>query len=245
MISFYAFCRIIDDLADEPCFSPQEKQDGLARWKQGIVSGFSNPSEIESSIVQIIERYQIPKKLFVDLIEGCESDLQPQRFQSWEELKEYTYRVACCVGLISIKIFGCTHPDSERYAIALGHALQITNILRDVSEDLSEGMRIYLPLNDMIRFQYSERDLVGKVYDGRFQAMMEYQAQRAETYFKEATDLLPQQDRQALKAAEGMRKIYYRILLKMKQDQFQVFKQRYSLSKPQKMWSILSTMFTP
>lgn len=243
MVTFYAFCRIVDDIADCPDTPCPEKQTGLDHWKQGLTEGFESPDALEAAVVKLRDRYQLPNKLFLDLIEGCESDLQPQRYDSWEQLQEYTYRVACCVGLISIKIFGCTHPDSEQYAIKLGHALQLTNIMRDVGEDLAEGVRIYLPINDMIRFQYSERDLVGRVHDGRFISMMNYHADRAEQLYQEAVDILPAQDKQALKAAEAMRKIYHGILMKMRQDNFQVFQQRYSLSKPRKLWTLLSTIY--
>ncbi len=242
MVTFYAFCRIIDDIADCPNTPVAQKQKGLTHWKTILDKGSSSPNSIESAVLQLRDRYELPNKLFLDLIAGCESDLQPQRFASWEELQKYTYQVACCVGLISIKIFGCTHPDSEQYAIKLGHALQLTNILRDVGEDLTEGVRIYLPLNDMVRFQYSERDLVGRVHDGRFISMMNYHADRAEQFYQEAIDLLPNEDKQALKAAEAMRKIYHGILQKMRQNNFNVFQHRYSLSKPRKLWTLFTTM---
>ena len=110
-------------------------------------------------------------------------DLRPQRFGTWEDLSAYTYKVACAVGLASLRVFGAEDPASERYAVALGHALQLTNILRDVGEDLSNGVRIYLPLADLARFQYTERDLIGRVYDGRFVALMAYEAERAERFY--------------------------------------------------------------
>jgi len=186
-------------------------------------------------------RHDIPKKLFLDLIDGCTSDLQPQRFGTWSELESYTYRVASCVGIISTRIFGCTHPDSEKYAIALGHALQLTNILRDIDEDLRNGGRIYLPLDDFTRFQYSERDIVGRVHDGRFIAMMAWHADRAEKFYQQALSYLQPEDKKALKAAEAMRKIYHTLLIKMRADGFQVFTQRYSISKPRKLAILLST----
>ena len=244
MVVFYAFCRVIDDLADELEVPIEERIAGLSRWKNGIRDGFEQPDDLEKEVTELIERYDISKQPFLDLIDGCESDLTPQRFQSWEELKGYTYRVASCVGLISTHIFGCTHPDSQKYAVALGHALQLTNILRDVGEDLSNGGRIYLPLEDMIRFQYSERDLVGKVHDGRFVAMMAWQAERAEALYQEAIDHLQPEDAKALKAAEAMRKIYYALLKKMRNDGFRVFDRRYSISKAKKTAILLSTLMS-
>lgn len=241
MISFYAFCRVIDDLADDLDIPLEQRKQGLAQWRDGIEHGFETPDELQSEILDLIKRYTISKQPFLDLIDGCSSDLQPQKFGNWEELEEYTYRVASCVGIISTQIFGCSHPDSEKYAIALGHALQLTNILRDVDEDLRNGGRIYLPLDDFTRFQYSERDLIGRVHDGRFIAMMAWHADRAEKFYKEALSYLQPEDAKALKAAEAMRKIYHSLLKKMRNDNFQVFGQRYSISKPRKITILLST----
>ena len=139
------------------------------------------------------------------------------------------------VGLASLRVFGAEDPASERYAVALGHALQLTNILRDVGEDLSNGVRIYLPLADLARFQYTERDLIGRVYDGRFVALMAYEAERAERFYREAIDIMPKSDAKALVPAEIMRSIYQSLLEKMKRDSFKVFDQRYRLSKARKM----------
>ncbi len=244
MVTFYAFCRVIDDLADDLELSLESRQQGLAEWRNGIEQGFDRPDELQAELVGLIDRYSIARQPFLDLIAGCESDLQPQRFKTWEDLKNYTYRVASCVGMISTRIFGCTHPDSEKYAVALGHALQLTNILRDVDEDLRNGGRIYLPLDDLARFQYSEHDLTERVHDARFTAMMAWQADRAEALYQEAIDHLQPEDAQALKAAEAMRKIYHGLLVKMRADNFHVFTQRYSLSKAKKTVILLATLLT-
>ncbi|MDC0088077.1 squalene/phytoene synthase family protein [Akkermansiaceae bacterium] len=243
MITFYAFCRVIDDLADDLDIPLEDRVAGLDEWREGLKTGFSQPDELQSEIISLIERYDISKQPFLDLIDGCSSDLHPQRFDTWEDLQSYTYCVASCVGVISTRIFGCTHPDSEKYAVALGHALQLTNILRDIDEDLSNGGRVYLPLDDLTRFNYSEQDLINRVHDERFTAMMTYQADRADALYAEAIALIQPEDTKALKAAEAMRKIYYGVLKKMRSDNFQVFEQRYSLSKPKKMAILLSTIF--
>lgn len=241
MITFYAFCRVIDDLADDLDIPLEKRKCGLAEWRDGIEHGFDSADELQEEVVDLIKRHDISKQPFLDLIDGCSSDLEPQRFGSWAELESYTYRVASCVGIISTRIFGCTHPDSEKYAVALGHALQLTNILRDVDEDLRNGGRIYLPLDDFTRFQYSERDLIGRVHDGRFMAMMAWHADRAEKFYQEALSYLQPEDTKALKAAEAMRKIYHTLLTKMRADNFQVFHQRYSISKPRKIGILIAT----
>ena len=242
MISFYAFCRIIDDLADDIDTPYEKRSQGLALWRQGIEHGFDDPDHLQTEVMQIIARYSIPRQPFLDLIDGCRSDLDPQDFETWEDLKEYTYRVASCVGLISIRIFGCTHPDSEKYATALGHALQLTNILRDVEEDLRKEGRIYLPKDDFSRFQYTEEDLRAHVYNDPFINMMNAHADRAEAFYQEAVGFLHREDAKALRAAEAMRRIYHSLLIKMRSGGFRVFDQRYSLSKAKKTSILLSSL---
>lgn len=234
-VIFYAYCRVIDDLADDLGVPENEREKALDAWKQGLEHGFEDPDPLQQDVIGLRERLEIPTELLVAVIDGCRMDLRPQRFGTWEDLSEYTWKVACAVGLVSMRIFGATDPATEKYAVALGHALQLTNILRDVGEDLDNGVRIYLPLADFARFQYSERDLVGKVHDGRFVAMMAYQADRAEEYFKEAEQLLPEADRSVMVAAEVMREIYHTLLKKMRKDGFRVFDRRYRLSKARKM----------
>jgi len=242
MVTFYAFCRVIDDLADDTEKPVKERTQALQGWRNGIKYGFHEPDELQSEIIDLIQKYGISPRPFLDLIDGCASDLEPQRFATWSDLENYTYRVACCVGLISTKIFGCTHPDSDEYAQALGHALQITNILRDVQEDLDNEGRVYLPIDDMARFGYTEDDLKNHVHNDAFVQMMNEQADRAEAFYQEAINHLNRKDAKALKAAEAMRKIYHALLEKMRADNFQVFKQRYSVSKAKKIVVLLGTL---
>ncbi len=242
MITFYAFCRVIDDLADDLDIPLADRERGLSEWREGITHGFKNPTELQQELMELLPRYSIPKQPFLDLIEGCASDLNPQTFQTWDDLKTYTYRVASCVGVISTRIFGCTHPDSEKYAVSLGHALQLTNILRDVGEDLENGGRIYLPIAELAQFNYSEQELKNRVYNNAFKSMMFFQAQRAERLYTEAVNYIPQEDRKALKSAEAMRKIYYELLKKMRAGEFQVFSHRYSVSKAKKLTILLTSL---
>lgn len=239
MVLLYAFCRVIDDIADNVGISEQQRHSKLDHWHEIIKTNKPKDPEnkLQQGILEVIQRNQLNPLYLTELIEGCRSDIpNNQRFQSWEDLQTYTYRVASCVGLSSIKIFGCTHPNSERYAETLGHALQLTNILRDVGHDLRHGGRVYIPLEDMSRFDYSPEDLQKELWDERFVAMMQHHAERAELLFQEAKSLLPQADAKALRAAESMRKIYHSILQKMKQDDFQVFSKHYKLSKMKKLF---------
>jgi phytoene synthase len=239
MVIFYAFCRTIDDLADEPSTPVIDREKSLGHWRNGLLSGFNTPSDFQQEVIALRDRHQIPNDLLLAIIDGCRMDLHPQRFATWHDLSDYIWKVACAVGLVSTRLFGCKDPHSEQYAITLGHALQLTNILRDIGEDLSNGQRIYLPLEDLARFDYTEQDLIARVHDARFTALMTYEAERAENFFREAAAALPEIDRNALIPARIMGETYHLLLKKMQADQFQVFTKRYSISKPRKL-AILS-----
>jgi len=233
-VVFYAFCRTLDDLADAPGIPADQRAASLEAWKRGLEQGFENPAPLESELVELRDRREIPNHLLTAIVEGCMMDLEPQRFQAWEDLDAYIWKVACAVGLVSIRIFGCTDPAAEPYAIALGRALQLTNILRDVGEDFANGGRIYLPLDDMARFGYSADDLAAGRRDRGFPALMAHQADRAEGFFREAAGLLPAADRRALAPARVMAGIYRHLLDTMRRDGFRVFGNRYRVSRPRK-----------
>jgi phytoene synthase len=239
MVVFYAFCRTMDDLADDSGMACEDRAHRLEAWKNGLIHGFEAPDNFQREVVSLIGRREIPTDLLVAIIDGCQMDLQPQRFQTWDDLSGYIWKVACAVGLVSIRIFGCADPASERYAVALGHALQLTNILRDINEDLENGQRIYLPLADLARFHYTEQDLIAQVRDARFLALMAYESERAEGFFREASEALPAADLNALLPARIMGEIYHLLLEKMRDGRFHVFEKRYRISKARKL-AILS-----
>jgi phytoene synthase len=231
MVVFYAFCRTMDDLADAPEVPADRKTRALEAWKRGLGCGFENPGALERQVVDLRDRRGIPNDLLHAIIDGCLMDIDPQRYQTWDELSGYIWKVACAVGLVSIRLFGCTDPASERYAVALGRALQLTNILRDIREDLDNGGRIYLPVEDLARFGYGENDLLEKRHDPRFLQLMAFEADRAEEFFREAAAALPAADRRALAPARIMGEIYHQLLGRMRRDGFRVFEKRYSVPK--------------
>lgn len=239
MVVFYAFCRTVDDIADELGVSVASRSARLEEWESGIRDGFAENHELGRQLLEMAERRGVAREWLLEIIEGCRMDLEARRFGSWEALAAYNWKVAGVVGLVSTRIFGCVHESSDQYARILGNALQLTNILRDVGEDLGNGGRVYLPENDMIRFQYSERDLVGRVYDGRFISMMRYHAERAEHLFREAEEMIHPMDFRALLPARMMAEIYESLLKRMKADDFRVFDRRYSVSKVKKLLILL------
>jgi len=242
LVVFYAFCRIIDDIADDEGYTTEQRVEGLQYWKDGFNNGFDNNHEVENQILAVRDKYQIPTDLFLDLITGCEMDLTPQTYATWNDLQGYTYRVACVVGLISLYIFGADPERSHQYALKLGHALQLTNILRDISEDLDNGGRIYLPIEDLAQFGYSPKDLLAKIYDIRFRDMMQFQVERAKALYEEAEAALPDEDKHALKAARIMGDIYYELIKKIEKQNYQIFNRRLSVSKAKKVFFLIKGM---
>lgn len=233
--TFYAFCRVIDDIADEPTLPLQEKERQLNDWKQAIFESFDGEPPLAAEVRGLIAAYRLRQNWLLEIIHGCEMDLKPRRFETFEELRLYCYRVASVVGLVSIEIFGYTHEATRRYAVELGYALQLTNIIRDVAKDLANGGRIYLPLEDLRHFGITEEDLTLRKGGPRFQAMMAFQAARAETYYARAVAERKREDRRSLAAAEIMRRVYHRLLHKIEADEYRVFDRFHRLSKVEKL----------
>ena len=224
---FFRFCRAVDDIADEPGRGEEEKRRLLQEWLDGMERK-SLPAELEA----VVERRGIDRNLLAEIVRGCASDIRPQRFETFADLEKYCWRVACAVGLASIRIFGCKDPASHAYAENLGQALQLTNILRDVGEDAAVG-RLYLPLADLRRFGVSEEDLLqGKAVPG-FRELMRFEAGRARARFHAA--IPPASDRRALLAPEIMKAIYLRIISRLEKQGFPVFARRIRLGRVEKM----------
>ncbi len=232
-VVFYAFCRTLDDLADEPGIPADERRGKLEAWKYGLERGFSSPDSLQREVLALRERRRIPTELLSAIVDGCLMDLEPRRFPTWADLDGYIWKVACAVGLVSIRIFGCKDPASETYAIALGRALQLTNILRDVGEDFANGGRIYLPLEELSRFGC---DAAMPGHNQAFLALMNHLADRADACFREAAGVLPAADRRALAPARIMAEIYQTLLATMRRDGFRVFEKRYRVPRPRKLW---------
>lgn len=240
MVTFYAYCRLVDDIADDTGLPTGEKRRRLEAWRQGLLHGFSDPAPVQKATVELFEKYAIDPEVPIQIIDGMEMDLETRRYETWADLKLYCYRVASVVGIVSQRIVGCTQPESVDYWIALGYALQITNIMRDVGRDFADDDRIYLPAEDRARFGYSEKMMSEGIVDDRFVGLMDFQYQRAQGFYAEALENITAPDRAALRVGEAMRRIYSGILGNMRRDGYRVFDTRYRLSKV-RMLSILAS----
>jgi 15-cis-phytoene synthase len=232
--SFYAFCRVIDDIADEVDLAIEEKRRRLTEWREWIRQPRPNESPVAAEVRQLTGKYPITPEMLDEIIAGVEMDLRINRYRTFEELRVYCYRVASAVGLVSIEVFGYRNPACKDYAVQLGLALQTTNIIRDVGKDL-RGNRIYLPLEDLERFNYSEKELQDRQYNDRFVDLMQFEAARARQFFGNAAACLPEEDRKSMVAAEIMGSVYRGLLRRMELDKFRVFEKEYNLSKLEKV----------
>jgi phytoene synthase len=231
----YGFCRIIDDIVDEDP-AGRDPHAELERWRQEIVDCYRGKpaTDLGERLVDSIEEFDLPIQPFLDLIDGMEMDLHWHSYQTFYDLREYCYRVASAVGLICIEIFGYETVRAREYAINLGLALQLTNIMRDLKEDVARG-RIYIPLEDLERFAYSEQDMQSSLYNAPFIEMMKHQHARAVSYFDRAAASLSDEDRPSLLAAETMGAIYRELLDAIASVQFDVYRNRVTVPKKRRL----------
>ena len=225
MAALYAFCREVDDVADNESVPAATRREQLAEWRADVKRACENqPPQfpVNRELQPVIRQFNLRLELFDDLLKGCEMDLDIKRYADFEALEKYCYHVASAVGLLSIEIFGYKNPACRDYAAYLGKALQLTNILRDVKTDAARG-RIYLPLAELRKFNVSEAEILDSKYSGRYSALAASVAARAKSFYQLAQKTLPAEDRQAMVAAELMGSVYWRLLQKMERGKFDVF----------------------
>ena len=238
---FYAFCRVIDDIADSSELNVAQKRVRLEAWRKMVRAASADEPSLAREVRSLIDKYSLPPGMLDEIIVGVEMDLNISRYATFEELRVYCYRVASAVGLVSIEIFGYRNPRCKEYALELGLALQMTNIIRDVGKDLQDG-RIYLPQEDLARFNYSEIELRDRQYNERFIDLMKFEAARAWGFFSRATAALPFEDRRAMVPAQIMSSVYRGLLRRMELDKFRVFEKEYRLSKTEKAGRIAAQL---
>lgn len=241
MARLYAFCRIVDDIVDEPGMSSDERHAALNRWIDIITCSVSPLPGIEEEVQKLMVEMKLDTAPLLELIEGCRSDISPRQPQTRSELLHYAYQVAACVGISSAAVMGAS-PAAKDYAMALGYALQLVNILRDVAEDCRKHGRVYLPADDMELFGVTVDDIYNQRYNYRMRQLLAYEAALAEKYFCESEELyqaMSVEDRNALIPAQAMSLIYHNVLEKMQDDEYRVFERRYSVNNFRKLWFLL------
>jgi phytoene synthase len=225
MSALYAFCREVDDVADEESTPVETRRARLAEWRADVRLACENQSPrfpVNRELQPVIQQFHLRFELFDDLIKGCEMDLTGNRYEDFETLEKYCHHVASVVGLLSIEIFGYKNPACRDYAVYLGKALQLTNILRDVKTDAERG-RIYLPLSGLKQFNVTEDEILEGQYSERYLKLAAGVAGRAKDFYRLARETLPAEDRRSMAAAELMGSVYWRLLLKLERQQFNVF----------------------
>ncbi len=243
---FYAFCRVVDDVSDNDNLPLWEKRKQLDFWRNEVESLASGKcqSPLGKELIAITEQYRIPAQLYREIILGVEMDLTKSRYTHFDELSQYCYRVASAVGLVSIEIFGYKSPLIKDYAVSLGMAFQLTNILRDVKVDASRN-RIYLPQDELSQWKISEENILKGEWNSNTRDYFRHFALRAEHYYHKAQRYLSEEEQQNMIAAELMRDIYWAILKKITRLDYNVFAYSARLSKLEKFYYIIKNLFWP
>ncbi len=234
--ALYAFCREVDDVVDE-CADPQIARTKLAWWRTEIDALYSGKPQhpVSTALVPVVSDFNLPAEQFQEVIDGMEMDLAQNRYLDFKALQLYCYRVASVVGLMAAEIFGYTDRRTLKYAHDLGLAFQLTNIIRDVGEDARRG-RIYLPLDELKRFEVPVADIFDARHSERFRRLMEFQIERAEGFYAQALAALPAVDRKTQRTGLVMAAIYRTLLAEIRRDGSRVLTRRTALTPVRKLW---------
>lgn len=243
IVAVWDFCRAVDDAVDESGEDLEQCAERLRFWREEIarVFGAGAPATSQGLALQpLVSRFELPRQPFEDLVEGVAMDVGERRFATFDELRVYCYRVASTVGLMCLAIFGSRGARAEQYAVELGLALQLTNILRDVHVDLARG-RLYLPLEDLDRFGCTERDLRERPSSDAVRALLAHQGARARAHYAAARAALPRDQARRLVAAEIMGAIYRALLTRIERRNYDVFSEVVRVPRPRRAAIALST----
>jgi len=234
--ALYAFCREVDDVVDD-CTDPSVARIKLAWWRTQVDKMFAGQGEhpVSQALAPHLTSCDITAARLHAIIDGMEMDLDQTRYLDWPGLRKYCWHAAGVVGELSAGVFGYTNPQTLQYAEKLGLAFQMTNIIRDIGDDARRG-RIYIPVNDMQKFEVKASDITNGVYSERFVALMRFETARTRELYKEAMRLLPEQDRRAQRPGLMMAAIYHALLDEIERDNWQVLHQRVSLTPVRKLW---------
>jgi len=232
------FCRAVDDAVDEPAATEGDcaraSREAVSFWRAELVRCYEGgqPETPQGRRLQpFITELDLPRQAFEDVIDGVAMDVDVSRYQTFDDLFEYCRRVASAVGLICIRVFGCKNPAAANYALNLGLALQLTNILRDVPDDLARG-RVYIPLEDLSQHECTVEDLAAGVVTDKMRGLMAFECARAHDFYQRAVLARPADERQRLVAAEIMRAVYFATLRRIEKRKYDVFHGRIRLRRP-------------
>ncbi|MFZ6752940.1 presqualene diphosphate synthase HpnD [Undibacterium sp. Dicai25W] len=234
--ALYAFCREVDDAVDESS-DDMLARTKLAWWRKELQAMLENaPTHpVTKALLPHMATYQLQSEHLFAIIDGMEMDLNQTRYLDFTGLQKYCWHAAGVVGILSASIFGITNPKTREFAEKLGLAFQMTNIIRDVGEDARKG-RIYLPVNELQEFKVTAADILNAKHSPQFEALMQFQYERAQKLYDEALALLPAEDRRAQRTSLIMSSIYRTLLVEIQRDHFQVLNQRISLTPIRKLW---------
>jgi phytoene synthase len=238
--ALYTFCRMVDDCVDE---AEGEGEAGLVRWLEEVDRCYAGrpTTPLGEDLSRTLARFPIPRAVLAEIVEGCRMDLTKNRYATYDELELYCRRVASAVGLASIEIFGYQNPSTRDFAVQLGLALQLTNILRDVAPDAARG-RLYLPLEDLERFGVREEELLsagrgrGAPRRPEVTALLAHEGARARDHYARARASMTREDGASLKSACLMGAIYRALLDELAARGWPIGEPRVRLSKPRKLW---------
>ena len=234
--ALYAFCREVDDIVDE-CTDVSVARTKLAWWRTEVAALYAGKGRhpVAQALATVVTSFKLPQERLQEIIDGMEMDLTQRRYADFPALKQYCYRVASVVGLLAAEIFGYADPRTLVYAENLGMAFQLTNIIRDVGEDARRD-RVYLPLDELARFNVPVADIMHARATDDFRRLMEFQVERALGYYRDAFAALPAGDRKAQRPGLVMAAIYQTVLAEIRADGMPVLTQRTSLTPLRKLW---------
>lgn len=243
MNTLYAFCRVTDDIVDDDG-EPEEKKVKLKQWEEKLKTallGHKTDEDLLNNFAIVVKKYQMDENLPFELIRGMYMDLEQNEYNTFNDLEDYCFCVASVVGLMSIEIFGYKNPKIKNYAVNLGKALQLTNIMRDVKKDAAID-RIYIPKEFLNEYSVSTEDIINKKYSINFFSLMTRMKEKALFYFTEAERNLVPEDTKSMFPAIAMGKIYYKILKKLIRYKYDIFSNDLNISRQEKIFTTLITL---
>ncbi len=246
MCVLYAYMRICDDIGDAEDVPTSERLRRLDSWQADVtkaLNGDASGHAILPALVEMVGRHELPANLLYAVIDGMRMDMEVVRIQTFDELQNYCYHVAGVVGLCCIHIWGYTNERAKDLAVDCGLAFQLTNILRDIDEDLGL-QRIYLPAEDLRRFGLTEQDLIGRSHMDRFSELMRFQIERAQSYYDRTQELFDHLEPTGRPILWCMMRIYHGLLERISRNHLGVFERRISVPKWKKMWFVCQAVMS-